>query len=185
MRPRKSMWTVLSVGLVLAVSTVQAADDLPTVEEIEKHMRGIQNNIKNATMRVKHGMSGLSSTDERETGGRPATPAEACCAPNLDRVREKIQGLTRDLERIYRHYSAEGNAEAEAKLEAVREPLKVVAAGMAQFKMAGTTDRAVQALQGLIRPFLDLRAAVDELVECCLESEAEGAGNTGESEVAR
>jgi hypothetical protein len=165
---------VLLVVLALAGPAAAADEDLPTVEEIEKYMRAIQSHVKNANLRVKNGMAGVSSEDGASAQGRPPTPAEACCSSNLEHVRESIAGLSKALDRTYRHYAEQGNADAVARLEAVRQPLQAVAAGMAQFKMAGTQGRAIEALQGVVRPFLELRAAVAELGACCLRAEDPG-----------
>jgi len=143
-------------------------EELPPIERLKKDLLGIQKNLTNAKGKLKRGMAGASPTGpDGQATKRPPTPGESCCGSNIERINMKIHMLTRTLEQLHVYYAERNNAEALAALDQIHSELNVVSRGVAIFKMAGTTDRAEQAMLGIIRPFNRLRRAIEQLEACC------------------
>jgi hypothetical protein len=167
-RTRGFLVVLALAGLVGSVGVAADQDELPPIERMKEDLVGIQKNLTNANMKLKLGMSGVSSAGaEGETAQRPPTPAESCCSGNLERMNKKLHLVTRTLEQLDVYYAERRNSEALAVLDQIRGEVNVVARGVAIFQMAGTTGRAQQALDGIIRPFHRLREAIEQLEACC------------------
>jgi hypothetical protein len=155
-------------GVAGWAGVVADEEELPPIERLKKDLLGIQKNLTNAKGKLKRGIGGVSSTGPEGQGAeRRPTPAQSCCGSNIERINMKIHMLTRTLEELQVHYVERENAEALAALDQIHAELNVVARGVAIFKMAGTRERAEQAMTGLIRPFNRLREAIDRLAACC------------------
>lgn len=167
-RVRGFLVVLALAGLVGSVGVAADRDELPPVERMKQDLVGIQNNLTNANMKLKLGMAGVSRAGaEEETAQRPPTPAESCCGGNIERINKKLHLVTRTLEELDVYYAERRNSEGLAALDQIRGELNIVARGVAMFKMAGTVDRAEQALNGIIRPFNRLREAIEQLEACC------------------
>jgi hypothetical protein len=155
-------------GLAGWAAVAADEDELPPIERLEHDLLGIQKNLTNATGKLRRGMAGVASTDAEGDGAkRPPTPAESCCGSNIERINTKIHLMTRTLEQLDVYYAERRNAEALAALHEIHGELNIVSRGVAIFKMAGTRERAEQALVGIIRPFNRLRKAIERLETCC------------------
>jgi hypothetical protein len=158
-------------GLVVAgpLAAEPRDEELPPIERLQKGLVGIRSHLQNMSIKVRYGMGGVSSDEsaENEATGKPPTPAESCCASNLERINEKIHGMTRTLEQLDIYFAERGNSEGLAVVDEIRVELNVVARGVAVLKMAGTAERADQAQIGILRPYNRLRKAVERLETCC------------------
>ena len=165
MKHRLSRLSALVACSLLAAGPV-LTDELLTMEEAMKHLTGIQRNVTNANMRVRHGgPSGMSAASEVEE--KQQTLAEKCCGNNIKRINEKVQLLTKTFSQWDRYFAERDNAEALETLQLMRDQLNEVAIGAAQFRMAVSRARAIQALQGLVPPYLALVRTTDDLAACC------------------
>ncbi len=169
---------ILSVAFVLAGdSAIAGPDDEPSspLDRLSQNLLGIQNNLTNAKLKVRHRMGGAVSQNsgtgaengEDSKDRRPPTPAEACCSSNLELIQKRFGQLHREVESLYLYYADRNNSEALAVLNQIQGEMNTVAQGVAVFKMAGTVDRANQAMVGIIRPFNRLREAIEQLQACC------------------
>ena len=150
-------------------------EQLTPMERMHLALLDIQHHITASNAKLDLGLTGASP---RVTDGgteHPATPAESCCIPHIDRITKEIRGLIQIMDQLDLWYAEQNYAEARARLGPIRTELITVARGMAVFKMVGSKPRAKEALQGLIRPFNRLRKAIEELEACCpLEQAADG-----------
>ena len=160
-------------GLACCMPVGAAGEEpLTPMEQMHKAVLGIQRNISGSNVKLKRGLTGASP---RGTGEDTATPAESCCISHINLILKKIRELTQTMDQFDLWYAKQDHAGAREQLREVRIELITVARGIAAFKMAGTKQRAGEALQGLIRPFNRLRKAVEELEACCpLEKAADG-----------
>jgi hypothetical protein len=143
-------------------------EELPMpVEVLQKGLVGIRNHLQNISVKVGHGMAGVARPRGDDAATRPPTPAESCCASNLDRIFEKIHGMTRTLERLDVYFAERRDVEALDLVDEIRAELNAVSRGVAVLKMAGTPQRAEQAQVAIHRPYNRLRKAVDRLESCC------------------
>jgi hypothetical protein len=161
---------LLVAGPALAAPAPQEEEErLGPIAQLQKDLLGAQKNLSNVRMRLRGNMAGISSDGTTADGAprRPPTPIEACCQSNIDRVNSKIHSMNRMLERLDVYYAEREQTEALAALDRIRGELNAVARGVAILKMAGTQDRAMQALHGLFRPSHELTKALIALGECC------------------
>ncbi len=158
----------MSLGLSAASSVAQEPEREPTspIERLKLDLKGIGNNITNATMRIRRNMAGMSKPEE-QAPQPPPTPAETCCRPNIERINKKIEIMTRTLEQLYVYYTERRDSQALQVIDTIQAELHAISRGVAIFRMEGSKDSAQQALAGLLRPFNRLRKAIDELAACC------------------
>ena len=163
-------------GLACCMAVGAAEEQqLTPMEQMHRSLFGIQQHITGSNVKLKLGLTGTSSNVPDGGTERPATPAESCCTPHIDRITKEIRELLQVMEQLGLWYAEQDHAAARAQLGQIHTELITVARGMAVFKMAGSKPRANEALQGLIRPFNRLRKAVEELEACCpLEQAADG-----------
>jgi hypothetical protein len=162
------------VGIAVLCSALGAADKpAPTpFEQINQDLLHIQNHVANAGMRLRHPVVSINvkPSDRPATPGPGAgsagTPARTCCQNNIDAVLQKVRVLNEQFDRLDVQKTGERRAEALTYLEMMRTRLDMVAQGMAAFATAESTGRANEALQGIIRPFNELRRAKDALEQC-------------------
>jgi hypothetical protein len=149
---------------------------LPPIERLQKSLLGMQKNLQNAKVKLTHGMSGLAPPGGQASTERQPTPAEQCCASNVERINAKAREMAQTLDQLDLYYADTQNSEGLARLDPIRGELHTVSQGVAIFRMAGNRDRAGQALLGIIRPFNRLRDAINELSECCPVPGSSGTG---------
>jgi len=146
-------------------------------EILHGDLKGIENNLTNVKMRMRH-PSGAGSMTGPE--GEPQTPGLNCCSSNLDRIEKRMRSTSQVLERLQIEYTDNKNARGLQSLEIVHREMSIVSRGLAIFKMARTNDTAKQALAGLIRPFNRWRQATIDLEKCCSGAEREVAAAPSE-----
>ena len=98
---------------------------------------------------------------------RVQTPTEKCCASNIDRMNAKLADISSALDELNLYYARKRDSQAIGVLSEIRGKAGIVAQGVAAFRQARTTARANEALFGMIRPFNELRATVEQLEACC------------------
>ena len=140
----------------------------PSAERIEKHLLTIQNHITNAQMRVRTGGAAGMARDGEAAADPPSSLAEQCCRTNLNEIGSNLRDVTQIVDQLDVRFARERNAEALDSLKASRGWLSLMSQGLASFRLAHTPERATQALQGLVRPFNELRASLREVETCCL-----------------
>jgi hypothetical protein len=169
-RTRGILVAIVLAGLVAwAPATADEEQELSLHERLDKNLLGMQNNLTNASAKLRRGVAGVSSAGAAAAAaaGRPPTPAEACCGSNLERLDEKIHAMTQTLEQLDVYYAERNQSDGLAGLYRIRGELNTVARGVVMFKMAEASPRTVQALQGIVQPFNRLRAAIEDLKACC------------------
>jgi len=167
----RQIWALLLVIGLIGFSPVYAqavADEelLTPIERLNKSMKGIQANVQNAKIKLRHGMAGVAGTGDKPDQRQP-TPAESCCSGNIERMNQRIKEMVRTLEELDVYYADRADTIALEQLIEVRGELAVIARGVAVFRMSGSTDSAGQALLGIIHPFNRLRESVIALEKCC------------------
>jgi len=169
--PARRLAVAAALVILVAAPAPAAAEEeeLAPIAQLQRDLLGAQKNLSNLKIKVQHAMSGMSrsAAAEGEAPSRPPTPAEACCESNLERVNQKIQSMNQMLERLDTYYAKRERTDALAALDRIRGELNIVARGVAVLKMAGTQDRAMQTLYGLLRPSHQLSKAIEELEACC------------------
>ena len=163
-------------GLACCLPIGATEEEQPTpMEQMNKALFTIQQHITASNVKLNRRLTGASPNVTDGENERPPTVAESCCLPHIDFTAKKIREIMQIMEQLGRWYAEQGNAEARAELGEIHTELINVARGMAVFKMAGSRERAKEALQGLISPFNRLRSAVEGLEACCpLEQAADG-----------
>lgn len=169
--------TIALIGLAFcpAAGAAEEKKELTPMEQLQKNLLGMQHNITASNVKLERRPIGAANSAPETAVGREPTPAETCCISHVDRINLKIRSINEIADWLDPWYAEQDHAEALEALDQIRSELKILARGIAVFRMAGSTRRAGEALQGLIRPFNRLRTAIDGLEQCCpLEKTADG-----------
>ena len=138
---------MVGLGPAPAASQEQDKGPAPPIERLKQDLKGIANNFTNAKMRMRRRMVGLSGGTD-EVPAKPPTPAESCCASNIERMNKKIEAMTRTLEQLYVYYTERRDSEALLLVDTIQAELHAMSRGVAIFQMEGSKDSAQQALFG-------------------------------------
>jgi len=145
----------------------KAAPAAAPLDAMKADLLTIQNHVTNANMRLWRKTVGMTP-EGAEPGAKPRTPAETCCWINLDAITAALQHLAGTVDQLDVHFARRQDQPALEQLTRVRAKLAIVFQGVSEFRAAATQDRAAEALDGLIRPFRDLRQAVEGLAAFAL-----------------
>jgi hypothetical protein len=160
---------VLAVAVLVPALAAERAPAPTILEQVQRDLQDIQNHVTNAGMKLRHPVVGVTVNPGPNAAASPppSTPARACCQGNIEVLQQRIRELNELFDRLDVQYAQRRHAEALGHLKTMRTRLDVVAQGVAAFATAGSNPRATEALQGMFRPFHDLRKATDALAQCC------------------
>lgn len=163
---RRSVVAGLAAAVVLAAGGATAATEESPLDQLGKAILGMQGNITNANMKLKHGMVGTPSPS-RSGEQLPPTIARQCCSGNMKNIRTHMQRMFNILQELELFYSKQRNRDALNELRLMRGNLQELAQGMAAFDRAPSHAVADAALKGLIVPFNSFREGKKALARCC------------------
>lgn len=137
------------------------------LERLDQAMLEIGAHIHNAKVRLKKGVFAANPAGDVAPPAPTETVALRCCQNNVETIRRGLQTVHGILGELHGYYDARQNSTGSALVEQMVARWRQMAEGMLLFIRAPSAQRAGQVLEGLIRPWNELRNGMQALEGCC------------------